>query len=181
MQFCTRYLISYTCPSLAGVRRWRWRIHQQLVVSLSEESTSSHWTTVLISEPQNLWVRSEVSSLTARKLIWAVQQIKSTLWKVKLHFVYTWSPNMNVVYLCYTGFHYSNACSTEQCENDHTAGCVDFAPQPYCKCIGGFPPASCQPLPNPDLTIEGSEDSELVQQTTSYAYFSFFMLVCNDS
>ncbi len=63
----------------------------------------------------------------------------------------------------HAGFHYSgsNACNTEQCENDHTAGCVDFAPQPYCKCIGGFPPASCQPLPNPDLTIDGSEDSEL--------------------
>lgn len=82
-------LVTPHCSSHAGVRRWHWRIHQQLVVSLSEELTSSHWTTVFVSEPQSLWVQSEVSSLTARKLTWAAQQIKSTLWKVLVHFIYT--------------------------------------------------------------------------------------------
>lgn len=68
---------------------------------------------------------------------------------------------------CIAGFHYTNACSTKQCENEHTAGCVDFAPEPYCKCIGGFPPASCQPLPDPDQEIDGSENSEFIDIITT--------------
>ena len=53
------------------------------------------------------------------------------------------------------GFHRSNSCENVSlsCTGAHTTGCVDYAPQPYCSCLGGFDPQACQQ--------ENSESSSL--------------------
>ena len=44
------------------------------------------------------------------------------------------------------GFHRSSSCENVSlsCIGAHTTGCVDYAPQPYCSCLGGFDPQACQ-------------------------------------
>ena len=44
------------------------------------------------------------------------------------------------------GFHRSSSCENVSlsCIGAHTTGCVDYGPQPYCSCLGGFDPQACQ-------------------------------------